>query len=96
MGNVRIKVDVGAEYPPKPIRVFIDNRDNNIDDYEFVSPKSFDQAFEVPNGRYVITVSGMNQIDDKTTIEISGDFDPNDGNETSDENYACVFYGTVS
>lgn len=96
MGNIKIKVDVGAVYPPKPIRVFIDNRDNNVDDYEFKSPKSFDHTFrDIPKGRYIITVSGMNQTDDETRITVSGDFKPNGSRTTGDENYSCVFIGEI-
>jgi UDP-galactopyranose mutase len=95
MGRIRIKVEVGNVYPPKPIRVFIDSKSNDKDDYEFKSPRSFDQEFDVPQGTYTITISGMNQKNDKTDVEVSGDFS-NPGVKTSSApNYSIVYKGKI-
>lgn len=54
-----------------PIRVFIDNLDNT-NDFNFKSPGSFVQNFDLPAGRYAIFVSGMNGQGKSTDIEVTG------------------------
>ncbi|MES2485362.1 MAG: hypothetical protein V4581_05345 [Bacteroidota bacterium] len=87
-------MDVGSVYPPKPIRVIIDNIDND-NDFTYTSTKSFVQDFNLPNGRYVITIFGMNQVDDTTTASVSGAIDPHNSQSSDRSNYVFVFIGDV-
>lgn len=94
MGVVTVKVDVGSVYPPKPIRVMIDNLDND-NDFTYTSTKSFEQDFNLPEGRYVITIFGMNQLNDETTASVTGAFRPNNMQKSDDPNYVFVFIGDI-
>jgi|GEM_PF-4064947 len=96
MGRIRIKVTVGNVYPPKPIRVFIDSKTNDKDDYEYKSPRSFDQEFEVPDGDYTITIAGMNQKNDKTDVDITGDFSNPGAKSSAAPNYSLVYKGKIN
>lgn len=95
MGLISIKVDVGNVYPPKPIRVVIDNLEND-DEITFKRSKSFEQEVNLPQGKYLITIFGVNQIDDTTSALVTGAFDPNDEQSSSDSNYVFIFIGETS
>lgn len=96
MKTIIIEATVGEVYAPKSINVFIDNKDNSSYDKYFESQKSFKQSFEATSGRYVINIVGTNQIDDKTTISVGGDFVLAESKESSDENYVMVFISNVN
>ena len=89
-----ITVKGGAIHPPKPIKVIIDNLDNS-NDFNYVNPTWFKQDFNLPPGKYMIVVSGMNQTNDTTEISIAGNFIANKKRKTKDTWYACVFIGEV-
>lgn len=78
-----------------PIRVFIDNLDNT-NDFNFKSPGSFVQNFDLPAGKYAIFVSGMNGQDKSTDIDLTGTMQtgplPNGSRTTSGSLFSEMFY----
>ncbi|MFN3968206.1 hypothetical protein [Flavobacterium sp.] len=96
MKKIKIKTVVESVYAPKKINVIINNLDNDLHDKYFESQKSFTQEFEAGVGRYVITIVGMNQINDTTTVTVSGDFKLSDTKHSNEENYVMVFIGEIN
>lgn len=68
-----IEVAVTGGVAPIPIKVFIDNLENS-DDIRFTRNRSFSESFNLPSGKYMITVSGMNPLDGQTKIDVLGNF----------------------
>ncbi len=89
MGVVTVKVEVGNEYAPEPIRVIIDGKE------VFESEESFDAPFTLDKGRHTIKIIGMNQLRQGTKASVSGNYDPNDSQESNQPNYTFIFIGDV-
>lgn len=96
MEKIRIKAVVDSVYAPKKMNVIINNLNNDLYDKYYESQKSFDQEFEASTGSYVITIVGMNQIGDKTTVTVGGSFKLEDTKQSDEENFVMVFIGEVN
>lgn len=70
---MNITVNIYGGKAPIPIKVHIDNLDNNNDLY-FSRSLSFNETYTLPEGRYSIIIAGMNAEDGHTNISISGNF----------------------
>ena len=92
---VTIDVQVNGGIAPLPIKVFIDNLDNQ-DDIRFTRTMSFSEHYALASGRYMLTVSGMNPDDGHTTIKLGGDFSkdplPQTEQKAADRLYSFLFY----
>jgi hypothetical protein len=94
MGNVVIKVEVGQEFPALKIRVTVDNLDDGSS-VKYTDSRSFTHSFNLKEGNYMITVSGMNQSGDSSEIWISGDFIENRHAVADKPFFSKVFSGKV-
>ncbi|PXY41104.1 hypothetical protein DMB65_09120 [Flavobacterium cheongpyeongense] len=96
---VNISVTVFGGLPPLPIKVIIDNLDNNHD-IKFSRNNSFSEDYILPPGRYMIIISGMNPSGGKTEMHVHGDFSegplPTDEKTTEKTYYSQLFYGVIS
>jgi len=73
MKTINVKVRISGGLAPVSIKVEI----KNIDTDEIVKWKdkeSFSKDFELESGRYTIQMFGVNAIEGKTEIEVSGEF----------------------
>lgn len=73
MKTINVKIRIIGGVAPVSIKVEI----KNIDTDEIVKWKdkeSFSKDFELENGRYTIQIFGMNAIEGKTEIAVSGEF----------------------
>lgn len=95
---INITVNVRGGMAPLPIKVIIDNLDNNHD-IKFSRNNSFSENFNIPPGRYMIIISGMNPLGGSTEMIVSGDFTEGPlptGNKTSEKTfYSQLFYGVI-
>lgn len=93
MTNITVNVFGGVA--PLPIRVMIDNLDNN-DDIKFTRNKSFSENYNLPPGRYTIIISGMNPSGGRTEMQVSGSFLegplPTAQKTTNETYYSQFFY----
>jgi hypothetical protein len=94
---VNVAVGVYGGTTPNPIKVFIDNL-NNTDDHNFSSSTSFSQNFDLPPGKYMMTVTGVNPNNENshTVIDVTGNFSVgplhNDHRKVSVQLYSEIFY----
>lgn len=89
-----IKLDVTTSIRPLvQIKVFIDHLDS-ADDILFRTDEGFSKKFDLPKGKYILTVSGMNGrdyngINGITTVKLSGNFesgpDPDSPQSSNDD-----------
>ncbi len=95
---ISLSVTVSGGIPPIDIRVSIDNLDNT-DDLSYVRPGSFSQPHELPKGKYILIVTGMNPESGSTTIDLSGDFETEPSPSTpltrSTKTYSVPFFFTI-
>jgi hypothetical protein len=75
---VKITIETTA-VPPIPLKAFIDNLENNAFDIHFNPSIGFEHKFNLPEGKYIFSVSGMNGLDQKnkkgtTTVLLNGTF----------------------
>lgn len=79
--------------PPIPLKAFIDNLENNAFDIHFNPIIGYEHIFNLPEGKYIFSVSGMNGIADDdelgtTTVILNGSFKngpiPNSPEKSSD------------
>lgn len=68
-----LEVIVRGGVLPLPIKVFINNIDND-NDLSFSRQESFSESYDLATGRYTVMVGGMNPLNGDTTITLSGDF----------------------
>jgi hypothetical protein len=96
---INIAVTVRGGIAPLPIKVAIDNLDNNHD-IKFSRGGSFNESFNVPPGRYMIIISGMNPAGGTTEMNVSGDFNlgplPTENKTTEKTYYSQLFYGEIN
>ncbi|SMC54189.1 hypothetical protein [Pedobacter nyackensis] len=92
---ININVGIYGGKAPIPVKVHIDNLDNNNDLY-FSRTSSFNETYTLPAGRYSILVAGMNPEDGYTNISVSGNFREEPLPEASftrkTPSYAVFFY----
>lgn len=92
---INITVSIYGGKAPIPIKVHIDNLDNNNDLY-FSRNSSFDETYTLPEGRYSVLVAGMNPEDGYSKISLSGNFKEGPLPEASftrkTPSYAVFFY----
>lgn len=94
---VNVAVGVYGGTSPNPIKVFIDNLDNT-DDHNYSSSTSFNQNFDLPPGKYMMTVTGVNPNNSgaHTVIDVSGNFSlgplHNDHRDIDSQLYSEIFY----
>jgi hypothetical protein len=90
-----IEVIVTGGIAPIPIKVVIDNLNNN-EDLTFKREFSFKEKFDLTTGEYLITITGMNPSDGTTEMRVSGTFDdgpdPADHHIVSTRFYSKFFY----
>lgn len=95
---INITVNVKGGMAPLPIKVIIDNLDNNHD-IKFSRSSSFSENFNVPPGRYMIIISGMNPKDGSTDMIVDGNFTegplPTAKLTTEKKFYSKLFYGII-
>ena len=94
---INVTVNVYGGKAPTPIKVIIDNIKNE-NDFNYKSKQSFNQNFDLPKGKYMMTVSGINPSSENahTDIKVSGEFTlgplHNDYRDVSSQFYAEIFY----
>jgi len=95
---ITISVTVSGGTTPLPIKLTIDNLDNQHD-VKISKDGSFTQDFDLPGGRYMIVVSGMNPLGGSTEISVSGTFTsgpmPDSTSTTNNQFYSVLFYGEI-
>ena len=92
--NTTIDVQVSGGVSPIPIKVVIDNINNN-EDLSFKRELSFSESYKLAPGEYLITISGMNPEGGETDMEISGEFEKGpmpSHRQSSDEMFYSKFF----
>lgn len=96
---INITVNVFGGLAPLPIKVIIDNLDNDHD-IKFSRNNSFSENYILPPGRYMIIISGMNPSEGRTEMSINGNFSEGPlptANKSSEKTYfAQLFYGVIN
>lgn len=96
---INITVNVRGGMAPLPIKVVIDNLDNSHD-IKFSRSNSFSENFNLPSGRYMIIISGMNPEGGSTEMIVNGDFSegplPTSNKTTEKTFYSQLFYGVIN
>ncbi|MDI1256413.1 MAG: hypothetical protein PSV16_09940 [Flavobacterium sp.] len=96
---INITTTVFGGIAPLPIKVSIDNLDNDHD-VKFARTASFNENFNLPPGRYMIVISGMNPKDGRTEMSVTGDFSegplPTPDRTTDKPFYSKLFYCVIS
>ncbi len=64
---IRITIQTTA-YPPIPLKAFVDNLDDNNFDIHFTPIIDYEHKFNLPAGKYILSVSGMNGLADNDQI----------------------------
>ncbi|MBF4518670.1 hypothetical protein IRZ71_20130 [Flavobacterium sp. ANB] len=94
---INVTLNVYGGKAPNPIKVVIDNI-NNTNDFYYHSKSSFNQNFDLPDGKYMMTVSGINpsSANAHTDIKVTGEFSVgplhNDHRDVSSQFYSEIFY----
>lgn len=96
---ITIAVTVNGGTAPLPIKLTIDNLDNQHD-IRISKDGSFTQDFDLPTGRYMIVVSGMNAQEGGTTdVSVTGTFAsgpmPSSTSTATNQFYSVLFYGEI-
>ncbi len=68
---ITIKITTTAE-PPIPLKAFIDNLENNAFDIHFNPSNGYEHTFNLPDGEYIFSVSGMNGLTEKDGKDVLG------------------------
>jgi len=96
---ITISVTVKGGTAPLPIKVFIDNLNDNQYDQKITKDRSFSENFDLPSGKYMIVVSGMNPQGGTTDISVTGAFTvgprPDSSTTAYKTLYSVLFYGEI-